>query len=80
MLPVLKKILGVLCILWGVIALFTPFTPGAWLIFIGMELLGMGFLLPERFRGSAKRIKDKIQSKFKKKPAPTQEAGSSETT
>jgi len=38
-------LLGILCIAYGIFALFTPFTPGAWLIFIGAELLGIELLL-----------------------------------
>ena len=40
-----KKILGFAAIILGVIALVTPFTPGAfWLIFLGLELMGFHFL------------------------------------
>jgi len=42
-------------LLIGLIALITPFTPGSWLIFVGLELLGIRFLLW-----------DKIKNKFKK--------------
>lgn len=37
----LKKIGGVLLILIGFIALVTPLTPGAWLMFVGLELIGV---------------------------------------
>ncbi len=37
----LKKIGGVLLIILGFIALVTPFTPGAWLMFVGLELIGV---------------------------------------
>lgn len=40
----LKKLLGVLLILVGLLALVTPFTPGSWLVFVGLELLGIRFL------------------------------------
>ena len=39
--PILKKILGILLILVGFFALVTPFTPGSWLAFVGLELLGV---------------------------------------
>ena len=38
--PVMKKILGVVLVLIGVLALVTPLTPGAWLILVGLGLLG----------------------------------------
>ena len=50
-----KKINGVVFIVLGLLALFTPFTPGSWLIFIGLELLGIRVL-----------FWDKIKSKFAK--------------
>lgn len=47
---VLKRILGIILIVIGLAALITPLTPGAWLIIVGLELLGFGFLIPERIR------------------------------
>lgn len=40
----LKKLIGVLLILLGLLALVTPLTPGAWLIFVGLEILGVRLL------------------------------------
>ena len=37
---ILKKIVGVVFIVLGVLALVTPFTPGSWLVFVGFGLLG----------------------------------------
>jgi uncharacterized protein YqgC (DUF456 family) len=37
----LKLVAGVLLIILGFLALVTPLTPGAWLIFVGMELIGI---------------------------------------
>lgn len=37
----MKKILGALLILLGILALLTPFTPGSWLIFVGLGMLGI---------------------------------------
>lgn len=45
---ILKKILGVILIVWGLVALVTPFTPGSWLAIIGLEMLGFGFLLENK--------------------------------
>lgn len=38
--PVMKKTLGALLMLVGLLALVTPLTPGSWLIFVGLELFG----------------------------------------
>ncbi len=39
-----KKIIGAVLILLGLLALVTPLTPGSWLIFIGLELIGIRFM------------------------------------
>lgn len=46
----LKRVVGVLFILIGFLALITPFTPGSWLFFVGLELLGIRILLFEKFK------------------------------
>lgn len=46
---VVKKSIGIICIVLGFLALITPLTPGSWLILIGLEILGLGFLLDGRF-------------------------------
>ena len=46
---VLRIITGIILVIVGLIALFTPITPGSWLALIGLELLGFGFLLPKRW-------------------------------
>jgi uncharacterized protein YqgC (DUF456 family) len=38
---ILKVIAGVLLIIIGFLALVTPLTPGAWLMFVGLELIGV---------------------------------------
>ena len=45
-----KKILGVVLILVGVIAFFTPLTPGSWLVFIGLEFLGIRLAFWQRIK------------------------------
>ncbi|MDO8537055.1 MAG: PGPGW domain-containing protein [bacterium] len=45
-----KRIIGVILILVGLTALVTPFTPGSWLVFVGLELLGIRFLLWEKIK------------------------------
>lgn len=54
---VLKKVLGAILVLFGIFALLTPLTPGAWLGLIGLELLGWGFLIPDAIRDKFKRTK-----------------------
>ena len=54
---IFKKVVGVLALIVGLVAFVTPLTPGAvWLIFIGLELLGLRIL-----------VWDKIKSWFIKK-------------
>jgi hypothetical protein len=38
--PRFKKILAILLIGIGIFSLLTPFTPGSWLLLVGIELLG----------------------------------------
>ncbi len=54
--PKVRKTIGIVLIVYGIFALFTPFTPGAWLIFIGCELVGLNIVFLE-----------KIKNKFRKK-------------
>jgi hypothetical protein len=49
----LKKGVGVILVILGFLALITPLTPGSWLIPIGLELLGLRFLLEDRLRSLA---------------------------
>ena len=44
-----RKSLGIICIILGFLALITPLTPGSWLILIGLEILGFGFLLNGKY-------------------------------
>jgi hypothetical protein len=45
-----KKILGVFLIIIGLLALITPFTPGSWLVFVGLELIGIRVLFWEKIK------------------------------
>ena len=47
---ILKKALGIFLILLGLLALITPLTPGAWLAFIGLELLGFRLAFYQKFK------------------------------
>ena len=63
-----KKILGVVCIILGFLALVTPLTPGAWLIFVGLTLLGITLEVSEdhRLAGWARRVGFKIKKRVEK--------------
>jgi len=56
--PKLKKVIGVILIIYGIIALLTPFTPGSWLAFIGLELLGVDLIFWEKIKAWFRRRKD----------------------
>ncbi len=47
---VLKMAGGVLLILIGLIALVTPLTPGAWLMFVGLELIGVRLTMWDKIK------------------------------
>ena len=48
--PRIKKTVGVILILIGLAAFFTPFTPGSWLAIIGIELLGVRILFFDKLK------------------------------
>lgn len=57
-----RKSLGIICIILGFLALITPLTPGSWLILIGLEILGLGFLLEGRlFRWLKRNRKGRLE-------------------
>ena len=66
MLRILRIFTGIILVIIGFIALVTPLTPGAWLGLIGLQMLGLGFLIPKKLRA------------LWEKPA-TQESKSNET-
>jgi hypothetical protein len=39
-----RRTFGIILLVVGFVALFTPLTPGAWLILVGGEMLGIGIL------------------------------------
>jgi hypothetical protein len=49
----IRLTIGVILVLLGLVALFTPFTPGSWLVPIGLEVLGLRILLENRVRAWA---------------------------
>lgn len=48
--PNIKKTIGTILILLGLVALITPLTPGSWLVVIGLELLGLRVLFSDKLR------------------------------
>lgn len=46
----LRKVLGIIFISIGLLALITPLTPGAWLALVGFELLGVKILFLDKFK------------------------------
>ena len=48
--PKIKKTIGVILILIGLAALVTPFTPGSWLVFVGLEVLGLRILFFDKLK------------------------------
>ena len=63
---VFKKVLGVILIILGFLALVTPFTPGSWLILVGLELLGLRFLLQGKLRFLSKsKLVARVRTFFK---------------
>lgn len=62
---ILRKALGIICIILGLTALLTPFTPGSWLALIGLELLGIRLLIEKKFLGDKQRASfDRFMKKF----------------
>ena len=69
---IIKMALGVILIIVGIAALFTPFTPGSWLALIGLELLGVRRyifrkLLTDRQRAVAVRYMKKMKRVFSRR-------------
>lgn len=64
---ILKKTIGVIFIVWGLIALVTPFTPGSWLAIIGLQMVGLGFLLENRIVRAVKRKFENLKRKDRQK-------------
>jgi hypothetical protein len=63
---ILKKIVGAFLVLFGLFALVTPLTPGAWLAIIGLEMLGWGFIWRDHVRPLGERMLGKKTPQTKK--------------
>jgi len=47
---ILKRIIGVILVIFGLVALVIPFFPFAWVAFVGFELLGFRVLFLDKMR------------------------------
>ena len=56
-----RKLTGIVLIIIGFIALITPLTPGSWLVFVGLELLGVRFLLWQKIKSKFKKGENNVQ-------------------
>lgn len=57
-----KRLIGLLAILVGLIALITPFTPGAsFIIFIGLQLLGIHFVFLDKIFNKKSKVIEKLK-------------------
>ena len=56
--PRIKKVAGLILVIIGLISILTPFTPVGFLLIIGLEMLGLRFLIGDKF--------NKIKDWFKK--------------
>jgi len=61
---ILRKTLGVIFIIYGFLALITPFTPGSWLIFVGLGFLGFEFIFENRKVSLKKKVYKKNMKIF----------------
>ncbi len=58
---VTKTVVGVVLIILGLAALFTPLSPGSWLILIGLEFLGLRLVLENKlWKWTAARPNSKV--------------------
>lgn len=73
---IIKKVLGVILIIYGVFAFFSPFTPGSWLALIGLELLGIRRYIFRKFltdgqRAAVVKYMKKMKRAFSRQPKVT---------
>jgi Na+/pantothenate symporter len=54
--PLLRKLIGIIFLVFGIIFLVTPLTPGGIIItLVGLELLGLEFFLTKKLREKVNR-------------------------
>ncbi len=54
---VLKKVFGVVLVILGFLALITPFSPGSWLLFVGLGILGIRIISEDKLFSFLKKFK-----------------------
>ena len=54
---IFKKILGVILVITGIILHLIPLFPAAWIIVLGLELLGLRILLQNKFKSFLSKFK-----------------------
>lgn len=59
----LKLTAGVMLIAIGFLALVTPLTPGAWLMFVGLELIGIRLTAWDRVKEWIKERRERFARK-----------------
>ncbi|MFH1393082.1 MAG: hypothetical protein ABIG73_01715 [Patescibacteria group bacterium] len=64
--PKIKKAIGIVLIIFGLIALITPFTPGSWLIFVGLEFMGIRILFWDKIKSWFQKMIPDKQNKIKR--------------
>ena len=52
-----EMFLGAILLVIGLVALVTPLTPGSWLIFVGLELLGIRLIVWDEEKRIGKMLK-----------------------
>lgn len=52
-----KKVIGIVLIILGIVSLITPLTPGSWLIFIGLEFIGVRISFWDKIKEKLKNMK-----------------------
>lgn len=53
--PKIRKVIGVVLIIIGVISIITPLTPVGFLLVVGLEMLGIRYLVWDKIRSWFKR-------------------------
>jgi len=66
---ILRKTLGIIFVVLGFVALITPFSPGSWLILVGLEILGLRLLLTRKLSSASSKagsllLKEKHRKKL----------------
>lgn len=59
--PRVRFLIGIIFILIGLFALVTPLTPGSWLVFVGLEFIGIRFFAWERIMRSVDALKNYLR-------------------